>query len=172
MSRYNTGKDEMDLGFKVHDKGWYLFQVDEGAQVRLGKDKDEPDESISLQLPLVSIKELEGGNADAVGDKLMHFIYLQDKSGKDVSFGENQIAQVLTCTGLADSFDEKFGDDTAFTDKKFLDSVILKTQGKTFAGFVDHRVWKDKTQASLMKIKTHKAGGETKPTSGDAGEDW
>lgn len=174
MSRYDTGKEEMDLGFKIHDKGWYLFQIDEGAQVRLGADADDPNESISLQLPLLSVKALEDGKDDAVGGKLVTFIYLRSKEGKDNTFGENQIAQILTSIGMAGQFEEKFGDDTPFTDRKFLDTVILKTQGKMFAGYVDHEPdWKDKdkTRAKLLKIKTHKKDGP-KPTTEAAGEDW
>lgn len=174
MGRYNTGKEEMDLGFKVHEKGWYLFQIDEGAKVNLGTAKDEPDESINLQLPLLSVKALEDGDEEAVGGKLVLFIYLRSGEGKDVTFGENQIAQILTSTGLADMFEEKFGDDTPFTDSKFLDSVILKSQSKMFAGYVDHEPdYKDKnkTRAKLLKIKTHKKEAPA-ATSGEAGEDW
>lgn len=174
MGRYDTGKDEMDLGFKIHERGWYLFQVDEGAQVRLGTTKDEPDESVALQFPIVSVKALEDGDEEAVGGKLVMFIYLKSGEGKDVTFGENQIAQILTSTGLAGMFEEKFGDDTPFTDKKFLDSVILKTQGKLFAGYVDHEPdWKDKnkTRAKLLKIKTHKKEAPTLTSSSD-GDSW
>lgn len=176
MGRFDTGQDEMDLGFKIHEKGYYLFQIDEGARVRLGKDKDEPDNSVALQLPLLSVKALDGGDEDAVGGKLTMFIYVKSGEGKQIKFGEDQIAQIIYCCGLAPAFDEKYGDDfDDFDDPKFLDSVILKTQGKMVKAYVDHEPdFRDKTKmrAKISKIAVPKKAGPAPSESEGSSEDW
>jgi hypothetical protein len=163
--KIDTGKNEFELGYQVPEPGEYLFQVDEGIDLFINENTGKT----SLKIPTKIVEQIDGDEG-SVGRKVIHFAPIE------TSEGEKQICSLLTITGLAPYFEEKFPGDTEFTDQKFIDTMKLKLPEKYFKGKIEvFENNKGRKNASFKSMK--KAGGQKlvpKPTSteSEGGEDW
>lgn len=126
--KLDTGQDKAELGFQTPEAGTYTFEVTEGIELWTNENSGKT----SLKIP-TKIVETVDGDEDSVGMTVVHFAPIQTK------FGEKQVASILTITGLAPAFEERFPDDTAFTDQRFVDALKLKLPGKLFIGEIEIR---------------------------------
>jgi hypothetical protein len=161
----DTGKDKFELGFEIPEPGKYLFKVDEGIDLFMNENSGKT----SLKIPAI-IEECINGDEASIGMKVIHFVPIETK------FGEKQICNLLSIVGLASYFEDKFDNDTKFTDQKFIDVIKLKLPDKYFKGEIDFFENK-KGQKNARFKKWAKAGGQktiSKPSSTepDGGEDW
>ena len=163
--KIDTGKDKFELGFEIPEPGKYLFKIDEGIDLFMNENSGKT----SLKIP-AKIEECIDGDEGSVGMKVIHFVPIESR------YGEKQICHLLSIVGLASYFEDKFDNDTKFTDQKFIDVIKLKLPDKYFKGEIDvFENNKGQKNASFKKWVT--AGGQkmvskSAPTESDGGEDW
>ena len=170
MKIENTGQEEIDLGFEVHAEGTYLFQIDEGVELTTNEETG----SQTLRVPFVS-KDCREGDQDSVGRKVMMFINVIKKDGEENDFGGKQINNILTMTGLADSFAKNMPGDIAINSEKFIDHLKLKLPGKWIGGTITHKknLAGDGVNAQFQKLFSVGANKESAPQKSPAQtESW
>ncbi len=163
--KIDTGKNEFELGYQVPEPGKYLFQVDEGIDLFVNENSGKT----SLKIP-TKIVEPINGDEGSVGMTVTHFAPVE------TTYGEKQVCSLLTITGLAPYFEDKFPNDTKFTEQKFVDTIKLKLPDKYFKGEIE--VFENNKGRKNASFKSwHKAGGQktiSKAVSkeSEGGEDW
>lgn len=176
MELENTGQEEMDLGFTPVADGTYVYQLMDGVELRLAGDSDAK----TLMLPL-KVDSIVEGDADAVGMPANMFVNIIKKDGEENPFGGKTINNILTMTGLADSFIKNFGDEKiSVDDETFINALILKLPGKFLR--LTHNVVVEKDDAGnerknmnwtkMAAIKKKKAAqSESKAKKDDSKDD-
>lgn len=170
MELKDTGQDSMELGFDIPDPGISIMQFEEGVTRRTNENSGKT----TLQLPMTIDTVIEGPK-DNAGKKMSHFVPIE------TSFGEKQLAGLLTMTGLMSKFANKFGGDVDITDDRFINSLKLKLPGCFIK--VHHDIRKNpkgNDQVNIMKFERMKA--KTKEKAGkskakgeedeESGDDW
>ena len=163
--KINTGENKFELGYQVPEPGEYLFQVHEGIDLFVNENSGKT----SLKIPTKIVEPIDGDEG-SVGMAVTHFVPIE------TTYGEKQICSLLTITGMAPYFEEKFSDDTKFTDQKFVDTIKLKLPDKYFKGEIE--VFENNKGRKNASFKSwHKAGGQKTvskpvPTDSEDGEDW
>jgi len=97
--------EEQTWGFQsITAPGNYLLTFDEeGIRIR----EDEVTESVALLLPTTVTG---GDNPEQEGARFTIFLLIKSKKGDDSDIGWNRLQHILTITGLAPYFEEKFKD--------------------------------------------------------------
>ncbi|MBU0977380.1 MAG: hypothetical protein KKD18_03115 [Nanoarchaeota archaeon] len=143
----NTPK-EMDLGFEIPPAGTYRWQIQEGIELRT----NESSGKTTLQIP-ISIDEVIDGDPTAQDMKCSHFVPIE------TTFGEKQLAVILSLTGLIGDFNKRYGDDVDVKDEKFVAGLKLKLPGKFFiATHTVRKNNKDQDQVNFVHFGAPKKG--------------
>jgi hypothetical protein len=147
----------MDLGFEIPEPGVSVCQVEEGITKRTNENSGKT----TLQIPMIIDKVIEGPE-DNVGKKMSHFVPIE------TSFGEKQLANILTMTGLIDAFAQNLGEEIEATSDKFINAIKLKLPRKFIT--VHHNVRKDNKgndQTNIVRLEKHGHGktGTSKPST-------
>jgi hypothetical protein len=163
--KIDTGQDKFELGFEIPEPGEYLFQISEGIYLFINENSGKT----SLKIP-TKIVEPINGDEGSVGMAVTHFVPIE------TTYGEKQICSLLTITGLAQYFEEKFPSDTEFTDQKFIDTIKLKLPDKYFKGeievFENNKGRKNASFKSWNKAGGQKAISKAVSTESDSVEEW
>jgi len=173
MELENTGNDEMELGFMPVPDGTYIYQLVEGVDLIVKEDTD----SKTLKIPLL-VDSVVDGDADAVGMPSTKYINIIKKDGEENPFGGKTINNILTMTGLADSFVKNFAGEIPADDEKFVNALKLKLPGKFLR--LTHNLTKDdqgRSNINWTKIaRVKKSGGgkakTDKPKTDSADDEW
>ena len=171
MKLEDTGTTSMDLDFQIPEAGVSIVQFEEGITKRTNENSGKT----TLQLPLVIDRVIDGPATNA-GLKMSHFVPIE------TSYGENQLAAILSITDLMDAFGKKFGPDVDGTDDTFINALKLKLPDKFIK--VAHEVRKDnsgKDRVNITRFEKVGGGGPTKANApvqkppaanGSDGDDW
>ena len=170
MKLENTGVTSMDLDFEIPQPGTSIIEVLEEIQKRT----NEKSGKTTLQLPMTIDVVVDGPESNH-GCSMSHFVPIE------TAFGEKQLANIFTMTGLVDMFAKKFGNDVDITDDTFVNALKLKLPGKRLQ--ITHDVRKDNAGKDRVSISRMEAVGGTrnvkaKPKSAgvksevDEGEVW
>jgi len=161
--KLQQGETSMDLDFQSPQPGISVCQLSEGIKLFTNQTTSKT----SLQIPM-EIVEVIDGPKENMGLRLTHFIPIETE------FGERQLNNLLTMTGLIQQFSERFSGDIEPTDEKFITTLSMKLPGKLLK--VKHDTRKDnqdKERANIRKVEQY--GPKTKPTptaNNNAPEDW
>ncbi len=155
--KLNTGKDTLDLGFPVPEAGVSNMQI-----MDVDYSENEETGALNLKLKMVILENVEGP-ADNVNMQPMYNINLVDGEGKPNAFGEKTICSLLTVCDLADAFEKKFPDDTAFTDEKFISALQMKLPKNVVQFKHDQGEFNNKPSMEwlqLSRVAKNKAAGK------------
>ena len=161
--KLQQGETSMDLDFQSPQPGISVCQLSEGIKLFT----NETSGKTSLQVPM-EIIEVVDGPRENMGLRLTHFIPIETE------FGERQLNNLLTMTGLIQQFSERFSGDIEPTDEKFITTLSMKLPGKLLK--VKHDTRKDQQGNQRTNIKkVEQYGAKAKPAStanSNAPEDW
>jgi hypothetical protein len=180
--KFESTGDEQRMGFEVHPKGTFVFQIQQGIDFIIAEDTSKQ----TLKIPCKSVKLIEG-NPDDVGGDYMEFLTLITKDGKQNKSAERTINNLINWNGKAADFEKRFPGDIPYTDPKFIAGLKLKLPGMVFEGELNHREWQGNTNANLKTMRNAKKKSQAKaavplpetpgePTvtddTGSDGDDW
>jgi hypothetical protein len=110
------GREEPDYSFQIPAPGWHNAVIQEGIDF-LKKDGEDTVSAKGNRTIIVNMV-IEGGEDN--GKKVSIF------APYDTEFGELKLADLLTVTGLAPKFEEKFPGDVSLWDPKVFQAIQLK----------------------------------------------
>ena len=146
MKLENTGCTSMDLDFEIPQPGTSIVEFLEGVQKRTNATSGKT----TLQLPMTIDTVVDGPESNH-GCSMSHFVPIE------TAFGEKQLANILTMTGLVDMFAKKFGNDVDITDDSFVNALKLKLPGKRMQ--ITHDIRKDNSNKDRVSIVRMEAVG-------------
>ena len=161
--KLQQGETSMDLDFQSPQPGISVCQLSEGIKLFT----NETSGKTSLQIPM-EIIEVVDGPRENMGLRLTHFIPIETE------FGERQLNNLLTMTGLIQQFADRFSGDIEPTDEKFITTLSMKLPGKLLKVKHDTRTDNQNNKRANIK-KVEQYGAKAKPThtaNSNAPEDW
>lgn len=153
------GEQVSDWTFPLPEEGWKLLLIEE---LELYDKKGKS----SLRIGCVI-----GDDEEDEGKKINIFVPIADEKGKESSFGEQKIADIVEQVGLTAKFEKIFPGDISWFDQKVLDRLFLSLPNKRFMGFVERSEFEKegkmvpsaniiKTKALGIKDDGRKKGGK------------
>jgi hypothetical protein len=167
------GTENVSWGFRNPADGWHTVVFQEGINLKVNETSGKE----SLYIPLT----VDEGSEDD-GCKLGTFINTRDENKEAYKSVEKQIGDVLTNSGMYDSFAKKFADASSYLDQRIIDALKIKLPG-TFV-MVETRMTKDQKGNDRCNVvgwapkgtaKEAKPKGEKKAkaeTKADSGSEW
>ena len=170
MKLEKTAQEELYLDFETPEPGMSILHIEEGIR----KFYNENSGKTSLIIPFSINKVIEGPENNQ-GLKLSHFVPIE------TTWGEKQMAHILTITDLIDTFAKNFGEEVEITDDRFINLLCIRMPGKFVKA--EHVKRPDKNgreRASITKlvksnpveVKPSHIGNHENPFPADKNRDW
>lgn len=139
----DTGQDVLELDFENPKKGVSICLIEEGIQLYTNASSGKT----SLIIPLV-IDSVEEGPEGNVGLQFSYFCPIE------TTWGEKQMAGILTIVDLMGACVEKFGPQVDSTSEAFINFLKLKLPGKFIRAHHDVRTDnKGKERAKVVRFE-------------------
>lgn len=162
--KLERGKGELELGFKNPPAGTYIWMVDEGIKLYTNENSGKT----SLLIPMIVDQVVDGDELalQQGSNKATHFVPIES------GFGEKQLGELMTITGVIDDAMKAFPDDFDPKSERAETFLNLKMQGKFLKA--THTIRKDGSGTERVNFTKFEAvgGGKKKDADTPAPEEW